>query len=97
MDFFFHDDILSLFFDVGSVFVSESIRKWKNSKSIETCQVVESKLNEQLSLHNDKNQLTLVDIMDDVNSTSNNNCKRILLDEIADAKPTSNIVDEKIL
>ncbi|GIY64787.1 hypothetical protein CDAR_303091 [Caerostris darwini] len=95
MDFFFHDDILSLFFDVGSVYVSESIRKWKSSKSIETCQAVEYKLNEQLSLHNDENQLKLVDIIDDVSSTSTNNCKRILLDEIADAKPTFNIVDEK--
>ncbi|GIX94966.1 hypothetical protein CEXT_670061 [Caerostris extrusa] len=52
-------------------------------------------LNQQLSLHDDKNELTFVDIVDDVNRTLNDNCEGILI--TVDDKPILDTFDSKVL
>ncbi|GIY66030.1 hypothetical protein CDAR_454351 [Caerostris darwini] len=47
MDFGFHDDVLSLIFNIGTVFVSESIGKFRSTYTSESGQIIETKPVEQ--------------------------------------------------
>ncbi|GIY09267.1 hypothetical protein CDAR_464831 [Caerostris darwini] len=50
MDFGFHDDVLSLVFNIGTVFVSESIRNFKSTYTSERCETIQAKSVEQTVL-----------------------------------------------
>ncbi|GIY51760.1 hypothetical protein CDAR_288471 [Caerostris darwini] len=62
MDFGFHDDVLSLFFNVGSVFVWDSIKNLKCPKTSKPEQIIENKPDEQPILNIEDTHAMLDDV-----------------------------------
>ncbi|GIY66031.1 hypothetical protein CDAR_454361 [Caerostris darwini] len=87
MDFGFHDDVLSLVLNIGTVFVSESIRHFKSNSTSQGGQIIEAKSVEQTvlkTLDHDVFLETATDaeiILDSYNSDN-------LLDSVANLEST---------
>ncbi|GIY35609.1 hypothetical protein CDAR_529541 [Caerostris darwini] len=62
---FFHDDVLSLVFNIGSVFVWDSIKNLKCPKTSKPDQIIENKPIEQLTLNIDDTNVMLGNVTDD--------------------------------
>ncbi|GIY68010.1 hypothetical protein CDAR_28191 [Caerostris darwini] len=61
MDFVFHDDVLSLIFNVGSVFVWDSIKNLRCTKTSKPVQIIEHKPDEQPILNMEDTNIMLDD------------------------------------
>ncbi|GIY66032.1 hypothetical protein CDAR_454371 [Caerostris darwini] len=88
MDFGFHDDVLSLVLNIGTVFVSESIRHFKSTSTSEGGQIIETKSVEQTVLETlDDNVLfeTATDAEIILNTCNDN----ILFDHVSDLECTT--------
>ncbi|GIY51060.1 hypothetical protein CDAR_200601 [Caerostris darwini] len=84
MDFVFHDDILSFFFNVGSVFVWDSIKHLKCTKTSKPVQIVEIKPDEKPILSVEDTDVKL----DDANCDERN-LNTVKNDVFVDATVTS--------
>ncbi|GIZ01802.1 hypothetical protein CEXT_709701 [Caerostris extrusa] len=88
MDFGFHDDILSLVLNIGTVFMSESIRHFKSTSTSEGGQIIGTKSVEQTVLETlDDNVLfeTATDVEIVLNTCNDN----ILFDHVSGLECTT--------